>query len=143
LNGLEAISEYNGWAMAMTGPLIVMSGLAILAIIISQLHKVVALFDKKPEQKTAPLKQETKKKAETGTKQTNDAAVPKRLPDDIFETARIYQKLVDTLEQPFKLNDLYKAAEKSNFPHPILTVNRFRDAGILKTEKEGLFIWDV
>ncbi len=48
--GLEAINAYNGWAMAITGPLIVMGGLSILSIIISQLHKVVALFDKKEEE---------------------------------------------------------------------------------------------
>lgn len=51
MNGLENISANNGWAMAITGPLIVMSGLTILAIIISQLHKIVALFDKKNKEK--------------------------------------------------------------------------------------------
>ncbi|WP_300459313.1 OadG family protein [Desulfobacula sp.] len=48
--GLEAINAYNGWAMAITGPLIVISGLAILSIIISQLHKIIAIFDKKPKE---------------------------------------------------------------------------------------------
>lgn len=42
--GLEAINAHNGWSMAVVGPLIVMSGLTILAIIISQLHKLVALM---------------------------------------------------------------------------------------------------
>jgi len=50
LYGLEAISANNGWAMAITGPLIVMSGLTILSIIISQLHKIVAMFDKKSKE---------------------------------------------------------------------------------------------
>jgi len=36
--------------MAITGPLIVMSGLTILSIIISQLHKIVAMFDKKSKE---------------------------------------------------------------------------------------------
>ena len=48
--GLEAINASNGWAMAITGPLIVISGLTILSIIISQLHKLVAIFDKKAKQ---------------------------------------------------------------------------------------------
>lgn len=55
LYGLEAISANNGWAMAITGPLIVMSGLSILAIIISQLHKMVAIFDKKEKQTTESI----------------------------------------------------------------------------------------
>lgn len=126
--GLEAISANNGWAMAITGPLIVMSGLTILAIIISQLHKLVAIFDKKEEPAAVP-------QGKAGM------SVPKVLPDDIFETAEIYQTLIDKLKQPFALRELYQVAEQNGFPHPILTVNRFREANILTSEGEGLFIW--
>ena len=129
--GLEAISAYNGWAMAITGPLIVMAGLTILSIIISQLHKVVAIFDKKAKQTTEPV-----------VKSKDEISVPKILPNDILETAKIYQMLIDKLEQPFELSDLYQVAEQNNFPHPILTVSRLRDAGILIREGEGLFIWN-
>ena len=129
--GLEAISAYNGWAMAIIGPLIVMSGLTILAIIISQLHKLVALFDKKAKQTTEPL-----------IKSKDKISVPKIFPNDILETAKIYQVLIDRLEQPFELSDLYQVAGQNNFPHPILTVSRLRDAGILIREGEGLFIWN-
>ena len=129
--GLEAISAYNGWAMAITGPLIVMAGLTILSIIISQLHKVVAIFDKKAKQTTEPV-----------VKSKDEISVPKILPNDILETAKIYQALIDKLEQPFELSDLYQVAAQNNFPHPILTVNRLRGAGILISEGEGLFIWN-
>ncbi len=133
--GLEAISANNGWAMAIIGPLIVISGLAILSIIISQLHKLVAIFDKKAEQTTEPpIKNKVKNK--------DEISVPKILPSDILETAKIYQALIDKLEQPFELSDLYKVAEQSKFPHPILTVGHLRGAGILKCEGEGLFIWN-
>jgi len=131
LYGLEAISAYNGWAMAITGPLIVMAGLTILSIIISQLHKVVAIFDKKAKQTTEPV-----------VKSKDEISVPKILPNDILETAKIYQMLIDKLEQPFELRDLYQVAEQNNFPHPILTVSRLRDDGILIREDEGLFIWN-
>ena len=133
--GLEAISANNGWAMAIIGPLIVMSGLIILSIIISQLHKLVAIFDKKAKQTTEPP---TKSKV----KSKDEISVPKILPNDILETAKIYQVLIDKLEQPFELRDLYQVAEQNNFPHPILTVSRLRDAGILIREGEGLFIWN-
>ncbi|MCP4722089.1 MAG: OadG family protein [Desulfobacteraceae bacterium] len=129
--GLEAISAYNGWAMAITGPLIVMSGLAILSLIISQLHKVVAVFDKKDKQATEPAVQSK-----------DEISVPKVLPIDISETAEIYQQLIDKLEQPFELSDLYRVAEENNFPHPVLTISRFREAGILKQADEGVFIWN-
>ena len=133
--GLEAISAYNGWAMAIIGPLIVMSGLTILSIIISQLHKLVAIFDKKAKQTTEPP---TKSKV----KSKDEISVPKIFPNDILETAKIYQMLIDKLEQPFELSDLYQVAAQNNFPHPILTVNRLRGAEILISEGEGLFIWN-
>jgi hypothetical protein len=41
LYGIEAIEAANGWAMAIAGALIVMAGLAILSLVISQLHKLV------------------------------------------------------------------------------------------------------
>ena len=129
--GLEAISAYNGWAMAIIGPLIVMSGLTILAIIISQLHKLVALFDKKAKQTTEPP-----------IKSKDEISAPNIFPNDILKTAKIYQVLIDKLEQPFELSDLYQVAVQNNFPHPILTVSRLRDAGILIRESEGLFIWN-
>ena len=47
--GLEAISAHNGWAMAITGTIIVMCGLSALAFIISQLHKIIALFEKRKD----------------------------------------------------------------------------------------------
>ena len=133
--GLEAISANNGWAMAIIGPLIVMSGLIILSIIISQLHKLVAIFDKKDKQTTEPP-------SKSKVKSKDEISVPKILPNDILETAKIYQMLIDKLEQPFELRDLYQVAEQNNFPHPILTVSRLRDAGILISEDEGLFIWN-
>ncbi len=133
--GLEAISANNGWVMAITGLLIVMSGLIILSIIISQLHKLVAIFEKKNKQATEPpIKSKVKSK--------NEISVPRIFPSDILETAKIYQMLIDKLEQPFELRDLYQVAEQNNFPHPILTVSRLRNAGILIREDEGLFIWN-
>lgn len=129
--GLEAISANNGWAMAITGPLIVMSGLTILATIISQLHKLVALFDRKPKPPPEPI-----------VLGKDEVSVPDVFPSDIQETADIYQVLIDKLEQPFPLKELYQVAGQHNFPHPILTVSRLREAGILVSEGEGLFIWN-
>ncbi len=139
MNGLEAISANNGWAMAITGPLIVMSGLTILSIIISQLHKLVAVFDKKAKQTTEPP---IERKATSKVKSKDEISVPKILPSNILETAKIYQELIDKLEQPFELSDLYNIAAQNNFPHPILTVGRLRDAGILMREGEGVFVWN-
>ena len=44
--GIAAITANNGWAMAFTGACIVMVGLAVLAFVISQLHKIIGLVEK-------------------------------------------------------------------------------------------------
>ena len=49
--GLEAIQAHNGWAMAVTGAIIVMIGLSILSFIISQLHRIIDLVDDRNERK--------------------------------------------------------------------------------------------
>lgn len=129
--GLEAITAHNGWAMAIIGPLIVLSGLTILSIIISQLHKLVAIIEKKDKPTTEPA-----------AKPKDEISVPNVLPTDISKTAEIYQQLIDKLEQPFELRDLYRVAGENDFPHPVLTVNRFREAGILEEAGGGVFVWN-
>ncbi|NLB07971.1 MAG: hypothetical protein GX835_13565, partial [Desulfobulbaceae bacterium] len=47
--GFEAISHHNGWVAAATGACIVFAGLSTLAFLISQLHKLVNLFDRPPK----------------------------------------------------------------------------------------------
>ncbi|MFC1488745.1 OadG family transporter subunit [Thermodesulfobacteriota bacterium] len=136
--GLEAISAYNGWAMAIAGPLIVLSGLAILAFLISQLHKVVAILER-PEEKRKKM-EALAAQAEAEDKQK--VMAPDRLPSDISETATIYQPLIDQLEQPFELKKLYEIAQMNNFPHPYLTITSFREADILVNLGEGLFTWN-
>ncbi|MFC1811986.1 hypothetical protein ACFL03_04795 [Thermodesulfobacteriota bacterium] len=136
--GLEAISAYKGWSMAIAGPLIVLSGLAILAFIISQLHKVVAILER-PEEKRREM-EALAAQAEAEDKQK--VMAPDRLPSDISETAKIYQPLIEQLEQPFELKELYEIAQMNNFPHPYLTITRFREADILVNVGEGLFTWN-
>jgi len=138
LYGLEAISAYNGWSMAIVGPLIVISGLAILAFLISQLHKVVALLEKLEEKR----KQTKALATQTEVEDKPELIVPDRLPSDINETATIYQPLIDQLEQPFQLKELYEIAQKNNFPHPYLTIKSFREAKMLVNAGEGLFTWN-
>lgn len=134
--GLEAINAHNGWAMAIVGPLIVMSGLTILAIIISQLHKLVTLIEGKDEKDPV-----TKTEAEVSNNQ-DQINIPDRIPDDINEAALLYQPLIDKLEQPFELYRLHEIAGENKYPHPHLTINRLRDAGILQDKGEGMFSWN-
>ena len=125
--GLQAISAHNGWAMAITGSIIVMSGLAVLAFIISQLHKITGLFEKKKEA------------AVNVTKTVTDIDVFA----DLAATARIYQPLTADLGDSFHLADLYRIFEKEQLPHPHLTISALREAKYLQSLGEGYFGWKI
>ena len=122
--GFEAISAYNGWSMSIVGILIVFSGLVILSITISRIHKVLYFFDKKKE--TQPKTKLIKRPEYI-------------LPQDIKSLSYYYKQLTDQLEEPFQLSDLIKISQKFDFPHPYLSINYLRNAGIIVPQGECLF----
>ena len=111
--------------MAITGAIIVMCGLSALAFIISQLHKVIGLFEKK---KAATLH-------------------PAQPPDDIdilndlAAAARLYQPMTADLGEKFPLSQLYSIFETESLPHPRLTIRALREGGYLVPSGEGIFCW--
>src|SRR5210317_681019 len=109
--GLQAISANNGWSMAFVGALIVMCGLASLSFIISQLHKIIGLFEKK------------KAAAHAIVEQPPDIDILNNLE----VAARTYQMLTADLGDSFELVKLYEIFERENLPHPHLTISAFRD----------------
>ena len=123
--GLQAISAHNGWAMAVTGAIIVICGLSALAFIISQLHKVIGLF-------------EEKKKA------SHHVAEPLEdidILNNLEAAARMYQPLTAGLGDSFQLADVYRVFEEENLPHPHLTIQSLRAAEYLQPTGDGLFSW--
>jgi len=123
--GLEAIAAHNGWAMAGTGTIIVMCGLAALAFIISQLHKIIGLFE---EKKKAP-----------------PPFVPPPADIDILNdleaAARIFKPLTAGLGDSFPLAELYRIFDEEKLPHPHLTISALRNGEYLLPMGEGLFRW--
>jgi len=128
--GLQAISHYNGWSMAVAGALIVMSGLAVLSFIISQFPRLMGLFEGRKPKAPAP---ETAAPAEE--------PVPDRCPANINETAEMVRRLSDELGEDFDLIDLYKLCQEKGFPHPHLTIKCLREAGLLVSRGDGIFSW--
>ena len=123
--GLEAISAHNGWAMAVTGIIIVMCGLSVLAFIISQLHKVIGLFEEK--QKAAP--------------HFAQPAADIDILNDLAVTTLLYQPLTAELGDSFPLAQLYRIFERESLPHPHLTISALREAEYLLPSGDGFFIW--
>ena len=115
--------------MALTGAIIVICGLSILAFLISQLHKIVALFEKKTSQGPA--------------EDTNDIieSAGMFILDDLAATARIYQGISSQLGAKFKLHKLYQILNEETLPHPHITIRSLREAGYLAPSDDGLFSW--
>lgn len=121
----ELISANNGWAMALAGALIVMTGLSILAFIISQLHRLVDVFEKK----------------EVASVEATPEKIPEKFPDSLDKVAALYEPLVKQLPESFGLEALFALTQKNNFPHPHLTIRSLREAGLLVAQGEGQFSW--
>ena len=133
--GLENINANNGWAIAVLGAGIVFSGLAVLSLVISQIPRILQLFEHrgKPEVKAeAELKSREKKKP---------VETIKRLPEP-KELVSIYRPLVEGLEEPFQLALLYESAARMDLPHTHISISRLREAGVLSAQGDGAFIWN-
>jgi hypothetical protein len=129
LFSFQNIAANNGWAMAFAGALIVMSGLTVLSFIISQLHRIVGMVEKKAAPEPAP--------------DTEPEAIPKQFPDSLDQVADLYAPLVKELPEDFGLEELFALTRAKDFPHPHLTIRAFREAGVLVAKGEGKFSWNA
>ena len=136
--GLKAISIYNGWAMAFAGALIVFSGLVVLSLVISQLHKVLMFFEKKsPDVQPYP-----EIPVVEPSEDRFGFLLPEPFPADLNEIVQLYTPLVETLGESFYLSELYEILRKNNFPHPHLTLTVLRESKILIPDGDGVFTWN-
>lgn len=128
--GLDAIASAHGWAMAITGICIVMSGLTVLSIIISLLPKAVSLMEKPKPVKELP-KPEAPKELEP----------PDVSPLDIDRLSSRFEPLVRDLGESFQLQKLYEVCRENQYPHIHLSIRTLREAGILVPVGDGVFFW--
>jgi hypothetical protein len=138
LFGFENITANNGWAMAVVGASIVFLGLVILSFVISQVHKILNLW----EQRNTFFNR-YKKQAKIEEPKTIKAPVPvqRHLPS-VKELTSIYRPLVDQLKQPFELIQLFEISNKMDLPHPHLSIKYLQTAGVLVPQGDGMFTWD-
>jgi hypothetical protein len=135
LYGLENISANNGWAIAVLGAGIVFTGLAVLSLVISQIHRILKYFENRGEPQ-APSQDEPE-------------AGPTKKPVEIVhhlpgpkELVSIYRPLVEGMDEPFQLALLYEKAAKMDLPHTHISISRLREAGVLDSCGEGAFVWN-
>jgi Na+-transporting methylmalonyl-CoA/oxaloacetate decarboxylase gamma subunit len=138
LFGFENITANNGWAMAVVGATTVFLGLIILSFVISQIHKILKLWEQRDE-----FFNRNKKQVQSEEPKTIKAPVPmqRHLPS-VKELTSIYRPLVDQLKQPFELLQLFEISNKMDLPHPHLSIKYLRAAGVLVPRGDGTFTWD-
>ncbi|MGD8845036.1 MAG: OadG family protein [Desulfobacteraceae bacterium] len=135
VQGLAAITAQNGWAMAATGACIVIAGLSVLSFIISQLHRIIAFFEKSEKPVPAPAPEPKKPQAKVIEIGELDAF------SDLQATARHLLTITEPFGETFKLADLYKVMDSANLAHPHITVRELKSAGYLAPADEGTFSW--
>ncbi len=132
--GLEAIAEHNGWAMSSIGALIVFTGLAVLSFAVSQIHRLLQLWDNRaryfrpirpvqPEDLTDATQQETVLSREDGI------------------AARQIKLLVERIEDPFSLPRLFELCQEVGLARSHGRINKLVEAGLIVPDEEGGFSW--
>ncbi len=133
--GVANIAANNGWSMAILGAGIVMTGLIILSLAISQIHKLVDVWEnRKKKAAEAPV-------AEPPAAEKAEPVQADACPINLDELVALYQPLTEPLGSPFELKELYRVAGETDLPHPHITIRCFREAGLLIMEDAGLFSW--
>ncbi|WP_321493424.1 OadG family protein [uncultured Desulfobacter sp.] len=136
LYGLKAISAYNGWAISVVGITIVFTGLVALAALISQLHKLVALYDNPGKIKTL-FASKSEPVAKTGSPKKHLA-----LTEAQKQVCRQYGLLAQTMADGISVPKLLRMAELSGLRNPHENMNLLIKSGILCADEQGYFKWD-
>ncbi|WP_320040475.1 OadG family protein [uncultured Desulfobacter sp.] len=136
LYGFEAINAHNGWAISVVGVTIVFTGLVTLSALISQLHKLVALYDN-----PGKIKKLFTLKSKTAVKATADKPCMV-LTEVQKQTCRQYNLLAQTMDDEISLPKLLRMAELSGLNEPHANVNLLIESGILCADEQGYFTWD-
>lgn len=124
--------------MAFVGATIVFMGLVVLSFVISQIHKILNLWDKRDDWLARPKGEQRAAEAQSGA---SPVYRERRLPN-VDELVIIYRPLIERLKQPFDLVQLYELSNQMDLPHPNLSINRLRDAKILIAQGNGKFTWN-
>jgi hypothetical protein len=137
LYGIEAINANNGWAISVVGITIVFSGLVVLSLIISQLHKGLDLFDHPGKIKNWFIRPDKKQAAPSAP-----AAPTMEIQEGERICAAHFKLLVSTLGSPFSLPRLLDLATARGVDHPHTTLSLLLKSQVIHPDGNGFFCWD-
>lgn len=138
--GLEAINANNGWAISVVGVTIVFSGLVTLSLVISQLYRVLALWENSSKIKTLfKAKQPKDQSEEFQEKEIIDQAV---FTESQKEGAKQFSLLIRTMEDHFSLPRLLHLAQISDLKNSHSNLNNLLKTNIIIPDGSGFFTWE-
>ncbi|MBC2703739.1 OadG family protein [Desulfobacula sp.] len=138
--GLEAINANNGWAISVVGVSIVFSGLVMLSLVISQLHKVLALWENPSKIKALfKIKQPEDQSDKLQEKEIADQAI---FTESQKEVVKQFGLLIRTMEDHFSLPRLLHLAQISDLKNPHSTLNNLLETKIIIPDGSGFFTWE-
>ena len=140
--GLDAINASNGWAISVVGISIVFTGLVSLSAVISQLHKLVDLFENPGKIKAIFTSKSDKEngKGMVGAGE-KEYEVPV-LTDAQKQVCHQYALLAGTMDDVLSLPGLLHRAELSGLKDPHANMSVLLKAGILRADGNGYYCWD-
>ncbi|MFO7929956.1 MAG: OadG family protein [Desulfosalsimonas sp.] len=136
MKGIEAILYYEGPAMAVLGISVVFVALIVLALIISQLHKALFLWENKK------LYFNKARLMFSSSEKTREPPAPGPYFDDIYESARQINLLVRTMGEPFSLPRLIRQAENIGISHAHSTISHLIVNNLIVPDRKGYFLWN-
>ena len=130
--GFEAIIAHDGLGISVIGISVVFVSLILLAFAVSQIHKIIALWDKrhrfkkprqKKDQKAAPVQDPT-------------------VPQDIQRASRQFKLLIEWIGEPFPLPKLLYLSEKCGLYRPHSTINELLKCELIIPDENGYYVWN-
>ena len=121
--GFEAIIAHDGLGISVIGISIVFVCLILLSIAVSQMHKLIELWDKK-DQKTRPVSELT-------------------VPQDVQRASRQFKLLIEWIGEPFPLPKLLDLSGKCGLSRSHSTINELLKCELIIPDENGYFIWNI
>lgn len=135
MTGFNAIAAHNGWAIAALGIGIVFVGLTLLSLLISQLHRILTIWDDRGQYLSR-----LRRGGQAEEKEPEIACIV--IPPEVKESLRKYHMLVRRIGEPIALPQLLDYAERCGLDRPHSTLNDLIRNGVLVPNKVGFYLWN-
>ena len=132
--GFEAIIAHDGLGISVIGISIVFVSLILLSFAVSQIHKLIELWDKKNIHSQRFKKPQKK----NHTPQVSELTIPK----DVLSASPQFKLLIEWIGQPFSLPRLLDHSEKCGLSRPHSTINEFIKCKLIIPDENGYYIWN-